>query len=235
MPGKPARPSDAVQVAGDQIGQEQEQAAELGAEVRGATRSSWRTSATSPAVGRARGGPLLVAAAGQAGEALVPGGCWRHGDGAERLAVACQGPADVVDGEVLLAQGDDLLAAGIGAWALWAAVWPGRKKAPVGSWRNWWTRTRKLPGRVAEAAGGLGGGKALDEEGAQGLVLAVGGVGGGEEVAGRMFVYSVELINIVPRSNLRPCKKLWNPTHGRNAGLSDTFWHSLPGVFHAPQ
>ena len=39
---------------------------------------------------------------------------------------------------------------------------------------------------IAEAAGDLGGGEALDEEGAEGLVLAVGGVGGLEEGAGEV-------------------------------------------------
>src|SRR5262249_60407007 len=53
-------------------------------------------------------GSLLVAAARQLGEALLLDD---RGDGrrAQRLAITGQGPADVVDGEVLLAEGDDLL------------------------------------------------------------------------------------------------------------------------------
>ena len=39
---------------------------------------------------------------------------------------------------------------------------------------------------VTEAASGLGAGEAIDEEGAEGLVLAVGGVGGLEEDAGEV-------------------------------------------------
>lgn len=39
----------------------------------------------------------------------------------------------------------------------------------------------KAPRRVAEAAGGLLGGELVDEEGAQGFVLAVSRVGGLEE------------------------------------------------------
>jgi hypothetical protein len=41
-------------------------------------------------------------------------------------------------------------------------------------------------GGVAEAAGDLGGGEAVHEEGAEGLVLAVGGVGGIEEDPGEV-------------------------------------------------
>ena len=39
-------------------------------------------------------------------------------------------------------------------------------------------------GGVAEACGGLGGGESLDEVGAEGLVLAVGGVGRLEKAVG---------------------------------------------------
>lgn len=39
--------------------------------------------------------------------------------------------------------------------------------------------------RIAETAGGLGGGEALDEEGTQGLVLAMSGVGWLQEEAGQ--------------------------------------------------
>jgi hypothetical protein len=41
----------------------------------------------------------------------------------------------------------------------------------------------KAAGGIAEACGGLGGGEALDEVGAEGFVLAMGGGGGLEEVA----------------------------------------------------
>ena len=43
---------------------------------------------------------------------------------------------------------------------------------------------------VAEAGGGLGGGDLLDEVGAQGLVLAVGRVGGLQEGAGEDWLVS---------------------------------------------
>ena len=71
-------------------------------------RSSWRTSAAS-AHGPRVLGPLLVPSPRQPGEAFL---LQDRGDrrGADRLAVAGQGAADVVDGEVLLAQRDDPIA-----------------------------------------------------------------------------------------------------------------------------
>ena len=50
---------------------------------------------------------------------------------------------------------------------------------------NRWTRTREAPRRVTEAASDLGTGASLNEEGAEGLVLAVGGVGGFDEDLGK--------------------------------------------------
>jgi hypothetical protein len=43
----------------------------------------------------------------------------------------------------------------------------------------------KTPGGVAEASGRYGGGDPLDEEGPEGFILPVGGVGGFQEPAGQ--------------------------------------------------
>ena len=100
------RRKELVQAGGCQPWEEQEEAAELGAEV--ARREIELTD-----VGRFGNhgsglvGPLVVASAGQLGESLL---LEDRGDRrrAERLAVASEGAADVVDGEVLLPQRDDL-------------------------------------------------------------------------------------------------------------------------------
>ena len=44
----------------------------------------------------------------------------------------------------------------------------------------------EAPWGVTEATSGLGAGEAIDEEGAEGFVLAVGGVGGLEEDPGEV-------------------------------------------------
>ena len=145
-------------------------------------RSSWRTSATSAATGRGWSGRSSSRASRQLGEALF---LEDRGDGrrAERLAVAGQGAADVVDGEVLLPQGDDLfpqpfLLAGRSALAC------GRdEEVAFGLIAELMDEDAKAPRCVAEASGRLGGGETVDEEGPEGFVLPMGGVGGLQEAA----------------------------------------------------
>ncbi len=55
------------------------------------------------------GRPFVVASSGQSGEALLPQMDADHGR-ADAVALLGQGLGDVVDGEVLLAEGDDRLA-----------------------------------------------------------------------------------------------------------------------------
>ena len=129
-------------------------------------------------------GPLVVAASRQLGEALLleDGGDGRR---AERLAVAGQGPADVVDGEVLLAEGDDLLPQPLLLAGRPALACGGGKEVAVGLVAELVDEDAEAPRRVAEAGGRLGRGEAVDEEGSEGLVLSMGGVGGLQEAAGQ--------------------------------------------------
>jgi hypothetical protein len=105
--GEAAACQDRVQVGGDQVGQEEEQAAELG--MNGARRQVELTNIGQ--IGRDGAGSvgsLVVAAARQLGETLF---LQDRGDGrrTECLAITAESAADVVDGEVLFAEGDDLL------------------------------------------------------------------------------------------------------------------------------
>ena len=90
-------------------------------------------------------------------------------------------PLDVINGEVLLTGPDDLFAQGIGFGSLLRAFGRGQEKRPGGILTKLVNQDAKAPCRVAEALGGLLGGDLFDEEGAQGFVLALGGVGGPEE------------------------------------------------------
>ena len=58
------------------------------------------------------------------------------GDRAERIAPGEPGSADVIDGEVLLSEGDDEFAEGIGLRCRLRSLGRGRKKERWGSWRN---------------------------------------------------------------------------------------------------
>ncbi len=181
--GEAAPRQELVQVGGDQPGEEQEQAAELGAEV--ARRQVELADVGHLGDDGARlVGPLVVDPPRQLGEALL---LEDRGDGrrAERLAVAGQGAADVVDGEVLLAQGDDLLPQPflLAGWS--ALAWGGDEEIAVGLTAELVDEDAEAPGRVAEASGHLGGWEAVDEEGSEGLVLSMGGVGRLQEAAGQ--------------------------------------------------
>ena len=93
---------------------------------------------------------------------------------------------DVVDGEVLFAQGDDTVAEGIG---LGCGMGPlGRFEEEVASrvLAELVDEDSEGPRRVTEAASDLGSGNPFNEEGAEGLVLAVGGFGGFEEDLGKV-------------------------------------------------
>jgi hypothetical protein len=92
-----------------------------------------------------------------------------------------QGPADVIDGEILFAQGDDLLAPGIAAGILsWRPA--GRKeKVPVGILAKLVTKDTETARGVAKLERGPRGRETLDEEGSEGLVLAVDRVFGFQE------------------------------------------------------
>lgn len=142
--GKVGLVQDALERDLNQEGQEEEQTAELGPALPG-LQIELADVGDFGNEGALLRRSLVIAAAGQACEAF-----FLHdqgdGDGTEGDVFAAEGTADVIDGEMLFAEGDDslprLLALGRGAWAFGG----GRKKARSGSCRKRWTRTRKLPG-----------------------------------------------------------------------------------------
>jgi hypothetical protein len=108
------------------------------------------------------------------------------GDGAECDVVLGQGPADVIDGEILLAESDDpgtdRVGFGCGVWSF------GRRQeeGSPGILAELVDQDAEASRRVSEAFGDLGARESLDEEGAEGFVLALSGVGGFEEDAGEV-------------------------------------------------
>src|SRR5262249_54751982 len=107
----------------------------------------------------------------------------RDGRRAEGLAVSGQGPANVVDGEVLLPQGDDLLPQAFLLARGSARPRGGGEEVPLGLSAELVDEDAEAAGGVTEASGRLGRREALDEEGPQGFVLPMGGVGGLQEAA----------------------------------------------------
>jgi hypothetical protein len=177
--GEPRGPEDAVQGDGGEGRQEEEQAAELGRERPG-------IQVELPHIGdlgrrRPRAGrSLVIGPARQASEPFIledPG----DGDRAERMPLVSQVAADVIDREVLFPQGDDDFSEGIGLGCGLRSLGRGQEEGAAGILAELMDQDAKAAGGIAEAAGDFGTGEVVHEEGAEGLVLAVGGVGGLEE------------------------------------------------------
>ena len=100
---------------------------------------------------------------------------------AQRVSLLLEEAANVINREVLLAGLDDAVADRIGFGSLLGAFGWGQEKGPGGVLAEMVDQDPETARGVAKAAGGLLGGELVDEEGAQSLVLAVGGVGGLEE------------------------------------------------------
>jgi len=129
------------------------------------------------------GGTLVIATTGQAGEALL---AHEYGQGIGTNAVACerQLALDVVDGQVLLAQGNGQLADTVASRGMLGAGLGLLEKGGtfVGVMAELVAEDAQGIVGVAEAASDLWAGQLLDEKGTQGLVLALGrGLGAEEE------------------------------------------------------
>ena len=130
-------------------------------------------------------GAFIVAAARQPGKPLLVEdlGDGRRAEGATR---AVERGADIIDGEVLFAQGDDLFAHPVFLRSGRRPVSRSEEKGSLGVLAKPVAEHAEAIGGVAEAPSDLGGGPPVDEIGAQGFVLTVGGVGGFEEEAGEI-------------------------------------------------
>jgi hypothetical protein len=117
-------------------------------------------------------GPFVVPATRESGEAFLAehlGGP----AGAEGMALVLEGFADVVDGEVLLAEGDDLPANGRFCGDLSSPLFGRGEELTLGVFAELMDHDAKAPGRISEAFGGFRAGHTLDEIGPEGFVLSV--------------------------------------------------------------
>ena len=183
-PGNPAVLEDPVQGDRGEHGQEEEQAAELGPKRR-------RAQVELPDIGdigrgwSRSGWTFVIGPAWQPCESLALEDL-RDGDRTERVALVGQVSADVIDGEVLLAQRDDAITKGVGFGCDLRPLGRGQEEIPSGTLAKLVDEDAEASWGVTEAASGLGTGNAIDEKGAKCLVLAVRGVGGFEEDAGEV-------------------------------------------------
>jgi hypothetical protein len=171
---------DAVKRKRGQGGQEEEQAAELGV---GGSRAEVELANIGDSGGQrvSSQGAVLVIASRQAGEAFLFEDLV-NGHGADGLVLCGQGAADIVDGEVLLAQGDDAQTQGLLFRGAVGSLVRGKEEAAVGALAELAEQDTEAAVGVTEAFGDFRPGAALDDIGTQGLVLTLGGVGRFQEV-----------------------------------------------------
>lgn len=181
-PGQARLADQAVERQLSERGQEQKEAAELG--MQGAGLEVEFPNVGHGGDGGARTGrPFVVGAAGQFGEAFFLKNLG-DGSGGQRLAGLVQGPADVIDGEVLLAQGNDLLTVLVFLGCRVRAFGGIQEKGAIGFAAELVDQGAKTGGGITEACGDLGSWQTFDAVGAEGFVLALGGVAGLEEAVG---------------------------------------------------
>ena len=97
------------------------------------------------------------------------------------MAFSLEGFADIVNGKILLAQGNDLVADGV---AFRRAVWPFlrlNEKGTLGVLAELVAKHAETAGGIAKAFGDFMGREALDKIGPQRLVLPMGRIGWFEE------------------------------------------------------
>ena len=171
-----------VEFGGDPRGDEQEPAAEFGAE---RPRCQVERAHVGDIGGRGPDvrGSFLVEAARQPGEALLLQDA-RDGGRADRRVIPREGAADLVDRQVLLAEGDDTVSEPLLPTPGLDLVGRGDEERPLGVVAELMHEDPHASWSVPEPGRHLSRGQAVDEVGPQGFVPAMGGIRGLEEVTG---------------------------------------------------
>jgi hypothetical protein len=119
----------------------------------------------------------------QAGEPLLLENGGDRGD-AQALSLLCEETSDVVDGEIMLSQSDNLLTDRVLLGRFFWARIRGEEELPVIVMAKLVAEDTEASRGIAEALGHLVRGESLDEVSSEGLVLTVSGVFWFEESPG---------------------------------------------------
>jgi hypothetical protein len=110
----------------------------------------------------------------------------RDGNGAYLLPTLFQNPADIIDGQILLSQCDDLVPDTIGFRRSLGPLLREKEKGAIWMLTELMGEDTKASRRIPEAAGDFDRREILDEVGPEGFVLAVSRIPGFEEEAGHI-------------------------------------------------
>lgn len=125
-------------------------------------------------------GAFLIPAAREPRKALLLDD-QRDSGRAQLVAFVRQCPADVVNGKILFAQGNDVLADAIHFWSCLWSLGGREKELPVGVVSKLMAQYTKAAGGIAEAFRRFDGRESFDEKSAQSFILPMGGIGGFKE------------------------------------------------------
>jgi len=110
----------------------------------------------------------------------------KNSSGTEVVALVVAGTTDIVDGEVLLAQSDNLLAEAFAFGRNGGSLGRREEESPLRILTELMDQDAETARGVAEASGGLGRGKPIDEKGAEGFVQTMRRVGRFKEAGSRI-------------------------------------------------
>lgn len=173
-----------VQTDLDEVGHKEKEATELGFKLPGSEIKITyicHGGGFRPYAGR----PFLIAPPWQAGKSFL---LENHGHSrrAQSMLLIAQDLADIVDGEVLLAQGNDFVPKSIRFGSTLRSFGGRGEEVLMGVLSKLMTKDPEASLRVPEASSRLGRGEAFDEIGPERLVLPVSGIGGFEEDPGEV-------------------------------------------------
>jgi hypothetical protein len=126
--------------------------------------------------------PFLVPSSGEPGKTLFLE-CQRDGDGAQPVSALFQDPADIIDGQILLAQGDDRVPDTIGFRRSLGPLLRGKEEGALWIPAELMGENAEASRGIPEATGDLGRRELIDEVGPEGFVLTMRSVDGFEKVA----------------------------------------------------
>jgi hypothetical protein len=128
---------------------------------------------------------LLVLSSGQPGKPFFFEN-QRDGNGAYLLPTLFQDPADIIDGQILLSQCDDLVPNTVGFRRSLRPLLRGEEEGTIGMLTELMGQDTKASRGIPEALGDFGRRKILDEVGPEGFILAVSRIPGFEKEVGHI-------------------------------------------------